>query len=207
MSPMGDVWELVHAERAALADDLERLTDEQWREPSLCEGWSVHEVAAHLVDNARATPFGVVWAMVRARGNFDRQNQQGMERNQGATPRETLSRLREVAPRRTGPPAPVDSRLVEEVVHGEDIRRPLGIWHDYAAESIERALRYQARVSEGLGGGRQRAERVTLHADDMELSIGDGPQVHGPALALLLVISGRTAALADLEGPGLSLLS
>lgn len=149
----------------------------------------------------------MVWAMARARGNFDRQNQQGMERNQGATPRETLSRLREVAPRRTGPPAPVDSRLVEEVVHGEDIRRPLGIWHDYAAESIERALRYQARVSEGLGGGRQRAERVTLHADDMELSIGDGPQVHGPALALLLVISGRSAALADLEGPGLSLLS
>ncbi|MDN5718134.1 MAG: maleylpyruvate isomerase family mycothiol-dependent enzyme, partial [Janibacter sp.] len=53
---MTDVWELVHAERAALADDLERLTDEQWREPSLCEGWSVHDVAAHLVDNARATP-------------------------------------------------------------------------------------------------------------------------------------------------------
>lgn len=203
---MTETWDLVHAERAALADDLERLSDEQWREPSLCEGWSVHDVAAHLVDNARATPFGVVWAMVRARLNFDRQNQQGMERNRGATPRETLSHLREVAPRRSGPPAPVDSRLVEEVLHGEDIRRPLGIWHDYSAEGIERALRYQARVSAGLGGGRQLAERVTLHATDLEVTIGDGPQVRGSALALLMAISGRTIALADLEGPGVSLL-
>lgn len=203
---MTDVWELVHAERAALADDLERLTEEQWLQPSLCEGWSVHDVAAHLVDNARATPFGVVWAMVRARGDFDRQNQRGMERHRGVTPRETLSGLREVAARRTGPPAPVDSRLVEEVLHGEDIRRPLGIWHDYSAEAVERALRYQARVSQGLGGGRQRAERVTLHATDLDLSIGDGPEVRGPAPALLMVISGRSAALPDLEGPGVSLL-
>ncbi|MFJ6133733.1 maleylpyruvate isomerase family mycothiol-dependent enzyme [Janibacter terrae] len=203
---MTDVWELVHAERAALADDLERLTEEQWLQPSLCEGWSVHDVAAHLVDNARATPFGVVWAMVRARGDFDRQNQRGMERHRGVTPRETLSGLREVAARRTGPPAPVDSRLVEEVLHGEDIRRPLGIWHDYSAEAVERTLRYQARVSQGLGGGRQRAERVTLHATDLDLSIGDGPEVRGPALALLMVISGRSAALPDLEGPGVSLL-
>lgn len=203
---MTDVWELVHAERAALADDLERLTDEQWRMPSLCEGWSVHDVAAHLVDNARATPVGVVWAMARARGNFDRQNQQGLERHRGATPRETLSGLREVADRRTGPPAPVDSRLVEEVLHGEDIRRPLGIWHDYSAEAVERALRYQARVPERLGGGRERAERVTLHATDVELTIGEGPEVRGPALALLMVVSGRQAALPDLEGPGVSLL-
>ncbi|CAM3911853.1 maleylpyruvate isomerase family mycothiol-dependent enzyme [Janibacter anophelis] len=203
---MTDAWELVHAERAALAADLEALTDEQWRTPSLCAGWSVHDVAAHLVDNALATPVGVVWAMARARGNFDRQNQQGMERQRGATPRETLSRLREVAPRRSGPPAPVDSRLVEEVLHGEDIRRPLGIWHDYSAEGVERALRYQARVSEGLGGARQRAERVTLHATDLDVTIGDGPQVRGSALNLLMAISGRDAALKDLEGPGVDLL-
>ena len=53
---MTDVWELVHAERAALAADLEGLTDEQWRTASLCDGWSVHDVAAHLVANALATP-------------------------------------------------------------------------------------------------------------------------------------------------------
>lgn len=203
---MTDAWELVHAERAALAADLEALTDEQWRTPSLCAGWDVHDVAAHLVDNALATPVGVVWAMARARGNFDRQNQQGMERQRGATPRETLSRLREVAPRRSGPPAPVDSRLVEEVLHGEDIRRPLGIWHDYSAEGVERALRYQARVSEGLGGARQRAGRVTLHATDLDVTIGDGPQVRGSALNLLMAISGRDVALEDLEGPGVDLL-
>ncbi|MFB7758070.1 maleylpyruvate isomerase N-terminal domain-containing protein, partial [Streptomyces sp. NPDC056121] len=50
-----DVWAIVHAERAALIDDLARshLTDDQWLKPSLCDGWTVHDVLAHLVDTAR----------------------------------------------------------------------------------------------------------------------------------------------------------
>ena len=206
---MTDVWDLVHGERAALAADLERLDDEQWRTASLCEGWSVHDVAAHLVANALATPFGLVLGMVRARGDFERMTQQGVDRHRGATPRETLSSLREVAARRTGPPtrlAPLGSRLVEEVVHGEDIRRPLGIWHDYSAEAIEGALRYQARTPASVGGSRETAERVTLRATDLDLTLGDGPEVAGPALALLLAISGRDVARADLDGPGVALL-
>ena len=62
---MTDVWLLVHAERAALIDDLVGLTDAQWAHPSLCEGWTVHDVAAHLVDNAMATRRGILRAMVR----------------------------------------------------------------------------------------------------------------------------------------------
>ena len=123
---MTDVWELVRAEREALIDDLAGLTDEQWETPSWCGGWTVHDVAAHLVDNARTTRVGIVVAMVRARFDFDRQNDQGVAREKGATPADTLQRLRDVAGRKTTPPAPLDSRLVEEVVHGEDVRRPLG---------------------------------------------------------------------------------
>lgn len=78
-----DVWDLVHAERAALADDLERLADDQWRTASLCDGWSVHDVAAHLVANALATPFGLVRGMVWARGNFERMTQEGVDRHRG----------------------------------------------------------------------------------------------------------------------------
>ncbi|MGE9782543.1 maleylpyruvate isomerase family mycothiol-dependent enzyme [Janibacter sp. G368] len=202
---MTDVWDRVHAERRALADDLEQLTDEQWRTASLCDGWSVHDVAAHLVANALATPFGLVRGMVRARGNFERMTQEGVDRHRGATPRETLRRLREVAARRTGPPtrlAPLESRLVEEVVHGEDIRRPLGLGHDYAPEAVEGALRYQARTPASVGGSRETAARVTLRATDLDLTLGDGPEVRGPALALLLVIAGRGVATADLDGPG-----
>ena len=140
---MTDVWELVRREREALVEDLAGLTDEQWELPSLCGGWTVHDVAAHLVDNARTTRLGIVAAMVRARFDFDRQNDAGVAREKGATPAETLDRLRAVVGRRTTPPAPLDSRLVEEVVHGEDVRRPLGLRRDYPTETVERALAHQ----------------------------------------------------------------
>lgn len=203
---MTDVWELVRAEREAIVRDLEGLTDEQWERPSLCAGWSVHDVAAHLVANAGNTAVGVVWAMVRARFDFDRQNDQTMRRAKGATPQETLQRLREVVGRRTGPPAPLDSRLVEEVLHGEDVRRPLGIEHAYAPEAVERALRYQVRTPVAVGGSKQIAAGVTLRSSDDDLLVGEGPEVTGPSVSLLMAVSGRDAALADLEGPGLDVL-
>ena len=204
---MSDVWDLVHRERVALIRDLASLDEDLWAEQSLCAGWSVREVAAHLVDNARTTPARLVVAMARARFNFERQNAMGVERELGDTAADTLEGLREVADRRSGPPASLDSRLVEEVVHGEDIRRPLGIVRDYPPEVVEGSLRYQARTSRGWGGGKQRIARVRLRATDADIVIGDGPEVSGPAVSLLLVTSGRDAALADLSGPGLSALS
>nr|WP_185992532.1 maleylpyruvate isomerase family mycothiol-dependent enzyme [Janibacter cremeus] len=203
---MTDIWSIVHAERAALVEDLAAATDEQWAHASLCAGWSVHDVAAHLVDNARATPVGVIWAMVRAGFDFDRQNERGMKRERGDTPGETLDRLARVVGRTSGPPAPLDSRLVEEVLHGEDIRRPLGIHHDYLPEAVLRSLRYQARTSSAMGGGKDVARRVGLRATDADFSTRDGPEVAGPALSLLMVISGRTVAVEDLRGPGLAVL-
>lgn len=203
---MTDVWELVHTERVALIRDLAALDERQWNAPSWCGDWTVREVAAHLVDNARVTRLGIVVAMARARFDFDRYNALGVARELGDSSSDTLNGLRSVAWRRTGPPAHIDSRLVEEVVHGEDIRRPLGITHTYAPEAVERALRYQARTSVGVGGGRQRIARVRLRATDTDLAIGKGPEASGPALSLLLVTSGRSAALADLDGPGVSAL-
>jgi uncharacterized protein (TIGR03083 family) len=50
-----DIWPVVHAERRALAADLADLTPEQWETPSLCAGWSVHDVLAHMVATAKET--------------------------------------------------------------------------------------------------------------------------------------------------------
>ncbi|MFE9101947.1 maleylpyruvate isomerase family mycothiol-dependent enzyme [Actinomadura geliboluensis] len=202
-----DVWPMVHAERAALIDDLAHLDDEQWREPSLCEGWTVHDVVAHLVGTARTTRLGFVVGLVRARFDFHRQNARGVERERGASPQETLERLRQVASRRSTPPAPLDSRLVEEVVHGEDIRRPLGLSRSYPQEAVVRSLRLQARTPAALGGAKELTARLRLTATDADLSIGDGPEVSGTALSLLLAISGRAVALDDLDGPGASTLA
>lgn len=100
------VWPVVHAERAALIRDLEGLGDEQWERPSLCEGWTVHDVVAHLVDSARTTRLGFAAGLVRARFDFHRQNAHGVARERGASPSETLARLRRVATRTSTPLLP-----------------------------------------------------------------------------------------------------
>lgn len=204
---MGDVWSMVQAERAALIDDLKDLADARWDEPSLCGEWTVHDVVAHLVDTARTTRLGFVVGLTRARFNFDRHNARGVERHRGASPQETLERLAQVTSRKSTPPAPLDSRLVEGVVHGEDIRRPLGLTHTYPPEAVIRSLRLQARTPASFGGAKELVARVQLTAADADLAIGDGPRVSGPALSLLLAVSGRRVALDDLDGPGLAVLA
>ncbi|WP_329042376.1 maleylpyruvate isomerase family mycothiol-dependent enzyme [Streptomyces sp. NBC_00178] len=202
-----DVWDLVHAERAALIQDLAGLDDDRWREPSLCEGWTVHDVVAHLVDTARTTRLGFVVALARARFDFDRQNALGVERERGETPQETLRRLRGAAPRTSTPPAPLVSRLVEEIVHGEDIRRPLGLTRAYPQRAVVAALRLQTRTPVSIGGAKELVDRVRLTATDADLTIGTGPEAVGPALGLLLAVSGRRVALDDLKGSGVKALA
>ncbi|WP_327122164.1 maleylpyruvate isomerase family mycothiol-dependent enzyme [Streptomyces sp. NBC_01341] len=198
---------MVHAERAALIEDLAGLDDDRWRTPSLCEGWTVHDVVAHLVDTARTTRLGFVVALARARFDFDGQNALGVERERGDTPQETLRRLRRAAPRTSTPPAPLVSRLVEEIVHGEDIRRPLGLTRAYPQRAVVGALRLQTRTSASFGGAKELVARVRLTATDADLVIGTGQEAAGPALGLLLAVSGRRVALDDLTGAGVTTLT
>lgn len=126
-----DVWAVVHDERRRLADDVRGLTPAQWQTPSLCPGWDIHDVLAHLVDVARTGRIASVLSMVRARGNFDRANAAGVARERCDDPLDTLTSFCEVGTLTRTPPANLATRLVEAIVHGEDIRRPLGIGRTY----------------------------------------------------------------------------
>lgn len=205
---MHPIWRLVHHERTGLISFLEDLEPSDWEVQSLCPGWSVRDVAAHLVDNARTTTPRLLLAMARAGFDFDRQNAQGVDRERGSDPHETLERLRRVAERTSGPPAPLASRLVEEVVHGEDIRRPLRATGTYHAEAVSLALNHQLRTGVGWGGGRERMAGLRLEASDTDQSWGPqtGPPVTGSAVDVLMVASGRWAVLSQLFGPGVDLL-
>ncbi|GAA2131189.1 maleylpyruvate isomerase family mycothiol-dependent enzyme [Glycomyces algeriensis] len=202
-----DIWPLVHAERAALIGDLADLAPEQWEQASLCEGWTVHDVVAHLVDTYRTTRVGFFTRMLRARFDFDRQNAYGVKAERGGTPDETLDRLRRAAPLTSTPPGPLGTRLVEEVVHGEDIRRPLGIAREYPQAAVVAALRTHTALAASMGGAKELVAPVKLRALDADVQIGDGPEVRGTALALLLAVNGRRAALDELEGPGAAALA
>ena len=190
-----DIWPLVHTERRALIADLEGLDDTQWEQPSLCAGWTVHDVVAHLVDVAESTRLGFALDMARAGFDFDRQNDRGIARTKGTTPDRTLQRLKRAATRTTIPLAPKDTRIVEEVVHGEDIRRALGLHRSYPAEAIARSLHHQVRTSTTFGGARELVAGRTLTATDHDLRIGTGREIRGTALELLLACSGRNNLL------------
>jgi uncharacterized protein (TIGR03083 family) len=206
MASDSKVWPVVHAEREALISDLARLTPAQWETPSLCVGWSVHDVLAHMIDVATTTRLGFVRRMIAARGDFDRDNQTGVDRERAEDPAQTLAAFRRVAGRTATPPAPLATRLVEEFAHGEDIRRPLGLERDYPVEHVVTALGYLAKTAQKWGGGRERAERVRLVATDADTVIGTGPEVRGIAIALVLALSGRPVGPGELTGPGAAVM-
>lgn len=196
------VWELVHQERLALVDDLKGLSQEQWDAASLCVGWSVHDVLAHLIDVAKTTRLGFVRRMIAARFDFDRDNQTGVDRERQEVPAHTLAAFEAVLYMTATPPADLATRLIEEIAHGEDVRRPLGIHRDYPLQSLVAALGYLVRVSKNFGGGKERCEGLHLRATDTDFNHGQGLEVQGKAVALLLVLSGRAVDTSELSGPG-----
>lgn len=195
-------WPVVRAERRALIEDLKNLTAEQWSTPTLCLGWDVHDVVAHLVDTARTTKLGFVRGMFAAGLDFDKANAVGVERERRDSPLRTLEEFRDVSWRTTGPPAPLATRLVEAFVHGEDIRRPLGIQRDYPTVAVLSALKLQVATSTKMGGGRELVNRLRLVATDAKASFGNGPEVRGSAIALLMAVSGRPVREGELSGLG-----
>ncbi|MDT0393146.1 MULTISPECIES: maleylpyruvate isomerase family mycothiol-dependent enzyme [Streptomyces] len=199
------VWPLIHAERAALAADLADLTDDQWQTPSLCDGLTVREVLAHLTAGASLGAVRWMAGVIRCRFDFDRQVAVRLAEQLGTAPAETLERFRSVVPSTTKPPLPPLAMLGETVVHGEDIRRPLGLRRDHPGEVVTRVAEYYQGtdlvvVAKGRIGG------LRLVADDGPFAVGSGPLVSGPTLALIMAMTGRAAFCDELDGAGAEVL-
>ncbi len=138
-----DVWNAIAAERRRLADDLEGLTDEQWRAASQCEQWTVGEVATHLVVPLETSLPRFMFTLAKHRGKIDKAaidlTARAIERN---TRGQVITKLRDNATNRWTPPGfGPEIPLSEIVVHGEDIRRPLGIASTVPDDVIDLALR------------------------------------------------------------------
>jgi len=199
------VWASIDAERDTLATQLEPLTAAQWDTPSLCTGLSVRDVLAHMtVSGAVSAPRWFV-GVLRARFDFDKQVDQRLREQLGATPRETLDRFRSTIGSRISPPLPRLAILGEMVVHGEDIRRPLGLVRSYPPETLAALLRYYAG-SDMVVVARKRIRGLRLEADDSDIVVGDGDAVRGSTLALIMATVGRKDYCGELSGPGVAVL-
>ncbi|MGW1958277.1 maleylpyruvate isomerase family mycothiol-dependent enzyme [Streptomyces sp. NPDC001920] len=198
-------WPLIRAERAALAVDLADMHDEQWETPSLCAGLTVREVLAHLTAGASLNAVRWMAGVIRCRFDFDKQVAMRLAEQLGTTPAETLERFRRVVPSTTKPPLPAIAMLGETIVHGEDIRRPLGIRRDYPIEVVTRVAEYY-QGSDLVVVAKGRIDGLKLVANDGPFTTGSGPLVSGPTLALVMAMTGRATYCNELEGDGAELL-
>jgi uncharacterized protein (TIGR03083 family) len=198
-----DVQELVAAECRALADLLSGLAPEAWDAPSLCAGWRVREVVAHLTMPARYTTARFIAELARARGSFHRMADRSARRDGALPADELIAALRGARLQAWKPPGGGhEGALVHAVIHGLDVTTPLGLERRVPQDrlrivlnglSAPRSLRY---FGVDLSG-------VELRADDIGWSLGSGTPLAGDAQDLALLLSGRRLPAGRLRGqPG-----
>jgi uncharacterized protein (TIGR03083 family) len=203
--PTSSPWPTIHAERAMLAEDLAGLTDAQWAGPSLCADWTVLDVLGHMTATAKMTPLRFVTRMAGSGFRFGVMARRNIDAETSGGPAAALAEFRRMRDATTAPPGPVDSWLGETIVHAEDIRRPLGIAHDYPADALVRVADFY-KGSNLLIGAKARIDGLTLRATDTGWTHGAGPEVSGPMIALVLAMTGRATAEAELTGDGVATL-
>ncbi len=202
---------MIAAERRDLADLGEKLTEEQFDAQSLCEAWKVRHVFAHVADVSTEKLGEFVVGFVKAGFNVDRALERSAVHSGDTKDQPTLVKeLRENAESRKKPPGVSDKSLLADIViHTQDIRRaidvPREVPHDRLLSVLETTAHPGALTSIVLPTKKRLAD-LRLIANDIEWTHGVGAEVRGTGEALLMAMSGRPAALDDLQGDGVATL-
>jgi len=196
---MSDDWPKIQAEREACADLFESLTPEQWSSDTWCKGWTVRDVAGHLIASTEQSPAVFFSRLAKAGFSFNKMVATDAKRYGSGDLSNLAALMRAGALRRSHPPGPLTAMLGEAVVHGEDIRRPLGVSREIPEETLVTVANFY-KGSNLLIGAKRRISGLRLEATDASWTNGDGPEVSGPLVSLVLAMTGRRGAYADLSG-------
>jgi uncharacterized protein (TIGR03083 family) len=200
------VHQMIVAERRHMADLFDGLTGEQLARQSLCDAWTMHEVAAHLAAYLRFGQLKILACMLACAGDFAPGNQKLARWYARRPTADLVAMLRRHAASRTTPPrSGYDPILADLVLHDLDVRIPLGIARDIPEDRLAVTFHLLATVpSPGFAiGARLRGLRFEM--TDTGWAAGAGPVVRGSAEAVVMAMSGRTAAWAGLTGDGAGL--
>ncbi len=195
-----DIAALIAAERRESANVFEELAPAQWDAPSLCAGWRVREVVAHMSMGFRYPTARVLLELARARGSLNRMTDRLARRDAAAhQDRDLADFLRTHAHHPWKPPVGgLAAALGHDVVHGLDVTVALGLDRRVPEDRLRilldavdpRAFRFFGTDLTG----------VRLCADDLDWSFGTGAPLHGSAQDLLLVAYGRILPGGRLRG-------
>lgn len=208
MSQSATLLRLTCEHREGFIDTLESLDPDLWLTPSLCSRWRVLDVAAHL---AWAPVLGAAaGAVAMARHGFSMNRMiAGSAVAWSARGRQAILQQLRVNARTGARPIgmPPVAALADAVVHGLDVRRPLGLPGQVPAEFLaplaDFALATPWPMNVVVGGSaRRRVSGVRLVATDVDWTHGDGPEVRARAEALLLLLNGRAPRVDEVAGPG-----
>jgi uncharacterized protein (TIGR03083 family) len=207
------IWSAIDGQRGRVADLLESLTDEQWEHPSLCDGWTVRDVGAHLTLQQMSLAQAVRLALRNPRQALDVNRiirESSRKQARALSTKAIVAAIRATVGRhRHNPGVTHRTTLVDILVHGMDIAIPLNLHLEIPADAAAEAA---AQVRSSAGTTKNRVfrdlsmRRFELLATDFPWSTGDGPEIRGPIRALLLLLTGRPVGLADVTGPGADVL-
>jgi uncharacterized protein (TIGR03083 family) len=199
--------ELFFEERDSIVNTLKSLTPQQWDAPSLCDGWRVRDVAGHLVTGLETSLPTVLVKTARAGFNINKASAKaGVET--GSRPTEQLIQTLASATELTGFAKVLGySKLVPDVtIHHEDIRRAVGLAPHVVPEERMKFSLSTLRKDNGPLKAKKRSSGLRFVATDLDWAEGEGPEVRGPALSLLLAMGGRAAGIDECEGDGVAVL-
>ena len=192
------VWQHIDDERGWLADLLESLPQEAWQQPSLCEGWTVRDVGAHLTF-AHTRLRDLLWPAVRAGFRYDALVKDTALRSP-LTHEQIVATLRGFVGSRRRVAFITDLEpLIDILVHTQDICRPLGIDHPMPPEAAAAAANRVLSTPRPLRRWKP-PQGVRMIATDADWTYGAGDQVREPMQSHLLTLTGReTTTIADVE--------
>ena len=190
----------IAAERSDLADLLAALPAEAWDLPTLCAGWRVRDLVAHVTMPFRYSTARFVAELARSRGNFTAMADRCARRDGAAPPADLLSALRDNVTNPWKPPGGgYVGALTHDVIHGLDVVVPLGIGRRVPEDRLRIVLDSitapTARKHFGVD-----LNGIELRAEDLDWSFGSGQRLSGAAQDLALVLCGRKLPAGRLHG-------
>lgn len=194
---------MARAERSDLAEFLATLTPGQWDAPTLCSGWRVRDVVAHMFSYEDLGPLAFVRRLAAGLGKA---NELGVAASRDRGPDELLTLVRDhLVPRGFTRAFGCRIALTDATIHHQDIRRPLGVAREIPPERLRAVLDF-ARIAPPIKAAK-RITGLTLVATDLGWRTGTGPRVEGPGEAVLMAMAGRRGITDELAGPGASQLA
>jgi len=201
-----DAYAAAATGRRELADLLESLTDDQLNAPSLCAGWSVRVVGAHVAAAISVSKTRFLLSTALTGFSFNRTNSRLAHEMAKRPMAELVATLRAradtpVSPPVVGPSGP----MTDVIVHTGDICLALRLPFDPPATTMPLVLDFLSGRAPGFVG-RNLLRGLQLKPVDLDRTWGSGEPVVGRAADIAMAVCGRRSATTVLTGAGAELL-